>query len=374
MQRYPIAVLGAGPAGRNYIKELAKEWSLEVVGFTNRSPEPRAVVSAETKVPGFTDFAELMAKAARKPAMVVIATANTTHKDFAIQALQAGLHVFCEKPMAMNLDDCQTMLLAEQRSGKVLQIGFEYRYGTVTGRIKELLDQGFFGDLRSLDVTDSRGHWWPETPDTPVEKVWRLNRAIGGGPILHCGIHELDLMRHYAGEVTALQAFVSPRSIPFYPDQAPDHLNLQLRFASGATGSFTLYHTIAPTWYRPLAPHTPNYHQVPGHGLDFTLSGTGGSALVNVYRDQIHLSRYDVAERETRFIRTEHYDHQNGNASHHNTTRMIIDFAHRVRDGRGAIHSAEDSLKTTRLGFTADAAVQEALKTGWASGVISLAG
>ena len=101
-------------------------------------------------------------------------------------------------------------------------------------------------------------------------------------------------------------------------------------------------------------------------------SGSGGCALVHVYQEEIHLSRYDVAERETRYLRTEHFGHQNGNASHHNTTRMIIDFAHRLRDGLGAIHSAADSLKTTRLGFAADAAVQEALKTGWTSGVVSL--
>ncbi len=372
MERYPICVMGAGPAGHNYLKSLLADWRLEVVGFTNRSVERRQRVAAETRVPGFADLAELLANAPRRPEAVVIATANPTHRDFAIAALEAGLHVFCEKPMAMNLPDCEAMLAAERASGRCLQIGFEYRYGTMTARLKELQEQGFFGETRCIDIVDSRGHWWPDNPDTPVERVWRLNPEIGGGPIIHCGIHELDLLRYYAGEVTALQAFVPQRSIGFYPEQIPDHVNLQLRFAGGCTGSFSLYHNIAPTWYRPLAPHTPNYHAVPGHGLDIVITGTGGSAVAEIYREQLHLNQFDYDEHETRYLRSEHFGHQHPNVSHHNTPRMIIEFCLRMRDGRSPLHSATDSFRTTKLGFAAENAVQQAIANGWSSDRIGL--
>ena len=367
MDTYPICLMGVGPAGRHYLKDLLRDWRLDVVGFTNRSEDRRHAVAAETGVPGFADLDALLAGVARRPQAVVIATANTTHKDFAIQALEAGLHVFCEKPMAMNLVDCQAMLEAERRSGKVLQIGFEYRYGTMTGRLRELIDCDQFGILRCIDVVDSRGHWWPDNPATPVEQVWRLNPAIGGGPIVHCGIHELDLMRYYAGEVAELQAFVPPRSIGFYPEHAPDHVNLQVRFASGCCGSFTLYHNIAPTWYRPLAPYVPDYHRVPGHHLDITVTGTKGSAVAEIYAEQLHINAFDYDEHETRYLRSETFGHQNPNASHHNTVRMIIEFCLRMRDGLGPLHSAEDSARTTALGFAAENAVQQALASGWAS-------
>lgn len=365
--RFPIAVLGVGPAGRNYLRDLLRVWDIEVVAFANRSADRRAAVAAETGVPGFSDLAELLGRAPRRPRVVVIASANPTHEAFTIEAMEAGLDVFCEKPMAMSLAGCRTMLDAERRTGRLLQIGFEYRYGTLTARVKELLDEGFFGELRSLDITDSRGHWWPERPDSPVEEVWRLNPERGGGPIVHCGIHELDLLRHYGGEVTALQAFVPPRSIGFYPAHAPDHVNIQVRFASGASGSFTLYHTIAPTWYRSVPPHNPNYHAVPGHGLDFALSGSAGSGTARIYQDELHLNRFDAANRETVYVRTERNIHQHPNAGHHNTTAMIVDFCRRLRTGQGVLHSAADSLRTTALGFAAEAAVQEAMQEGWSS-------
>ena len=91
------------PAGRNYINELRKVWDIEIVGFTNRSQERREAVATEMKLPGFSNLSELLEQAATKPRVVVIATANQTHEDFAIEAMQAGLDVFCEKPMAMTL-------------------------------------------------------------------------------------------------------------------------------------------------------------------------------------------------------------------------------------------------------------------------------
>ena len=101
--RFPLAVLGVGPAGRNYLRELLKVWDLEVVAFANRSQDRRAAVAAETGVPGFGDLRELLAKSPKRPRVVVIASANPTHEPFAIEALEAGLDVFCEKPMANSI-------------------------------------------------------------------------------------------------------------------------------------------------------------------------------------------------------------------------------------------------------------------------------
>ena len=242
----------------------------------------------------------------------------------------------------------------------------------MTNRLKELQGLGHFGDITSIDITDSRGHWWPNQPDEPVEDVWRLNPDIGGGPILHCGIHELDLMRYYAGEVAELQAFVPRNSIQFYPQHAPDHINLQVRFQSGATGSFTLYHNIGGTWYRSVPPFNPVYHQVPGHGLDIIITGNHGSAIANIYDEKLHLNTFDVANHETRYIRSETFGHQHHNVSHHNTPQMIVDFVRNIRDGKGVIHAAEDSYRTTIFGMKAEEAIQDAIATGWTSQRYSL--
>jgi predicted dehydrogenase len=369
MPRFPVCVLGAGPAGRNYIKQLQAVWDVEVVGFANRSDERRRAVAAETGLPGFAGLPELLRGVRTRPRLAVIATANATHKDLAIACLEAGLDVFCEKPMAMTRPDCEAMLAAEQRTGRVLQIGFEYRYGSMTERLTALRDGGWFGALTSVDITDARGHWWPERPDAPLAEVWRLNREAGGGPVVHCGIHQLDLLRHYAGEVAEVMAFTPPRSLPFYPADMPDHLRLQLRFVSGASGSLTITHNRGATWYRPIPQHQPNYHQVPGHGMDIVITGRAGGAIAQLYQEELHLLRYDVANRETVLERTESFHHHHPQASHHNTPGMIVRLARRLAAGDGALHSAADAYRTTILGLVCETAVQEALADGWRSGV-----
>jgi len=366
---YPVCIWGVGPAGSEYLRDLGGDSRFEIVGLINRSPERREAVSRKTGVPGFADLDDCLAGVERRPEVVIIATANPTHCEFACRALEAGCHVFCEKTMGMDEAEGRRMLAAEKASGRILQIGFEYRYGTMTARLRELLDQGFFGELTCLDITDSRGHWWPEPPDTPVEDVWRLNRAKGGGPIPHCGIHELDLLRYYGGEIERLQAFVPPKSLAFYPDDVPDHVKLEMRYASGAAASFTLYHTIAPTWYRPIPRHQPDYHAVPGHHLDLIVTGRQGSAYAEIYAERLHLNRFDVANRETVYLRSEDFGHQHPNASHHNTPKMIAEFCVRMRDGLPALDPAEDAFRTTRLGRICEDAVQEAIAAGWASSV-----
>lgn len=371
-ERFPICVWGAGPAGANFIRDLAKCWELEVVGFINRSPERRDLIAKQTQISGFASFEELLAAPIRRPRAVVIATANPTHADFACQAMEAGLDVFCEKPMGQNAAEAKRMMGVQKKTGRKLQLGFEYRFGTVTGRIKELCLEGVLGNLTSIDITDSRGHWWPESPTTDPKDVWRLNREIGGGPLLHCGIHQLDLMRYYGGDIVAVQAFVPPTSLSFYPAGIPDHLELQFRFRNGAAGTFRLYHLIAPTWYRSVPPHNPNYHQVPGHDMDVIITGRAGSLIAKIYKEEIHLNRFDVANRETVFVRTERFDHQHPNASHHNSTGMVLDFCRRCRDGQEVITPAEDAYQTSLLGWACEEAVQKAITDGWTSGPIRL--
>ncbi|MFM2092315.1 MAG: hypothetical protein RLZZ127_2804, partial [Planctomycetota bacterium] len=304
---------------------------------------------------------------ATRPRLAVIASANTTHRDFAIEVMESGIDCFCEKPMAMTLEHCREMLGVSQRTGRALQIGFEYRYGSMTARITELLRLGTFGDLRSIDIIDSRGHWWPDSPDTPVEQVWRLNREIGGGPLLHCGIHQLDLIRGYGGEVAEVQAFVAPQSLAFYPKDIPDHLTLHLRLVSGAVASLTIQHNLGSTWYRPSPPWVPKYHEVPGHFMDIRLTGTGGAAIAELYGERLHIARYDVANRETVLDRTETFHHHSPARTHHDTPGMIIETARRLAAGRGVMHDALDSYRTTVLGMACEEAVQEALASGWTS-------
>ena len=111
----------------------------------------------------------------------------------------------------------------------------------------------------------------------------------------------------------------------------------------------------------------PKYHTVPGHHLDLILAGTAGCAYARIYGEEVHLASYDTELRETRYLRTEKYDHHHPDVTHHNMSGMAIDFMLSVAAGHGALHSAEDSFKTTRLGLVAQEAIDQAIASGWTS-------
>jgi predicted dehydrogenase len=81
---------------------------------------------------------------------VVIATPNYTHKQIAVDALNGGLHVLCEKPMTTNLADARAMVAAVHKSGRVFGIGQQMRYATVYHKARELLKSGAIGELKCM--------------------------------------------------------------------------------------------------------------------------------------------------------------------------------------------------------------------------------
>ena len=99
-------------------------------------------------VAGFTSLEALMAV---HPDITVslIANNNDRHREAAIESLERGLHVYCEKPMAPTLAESREMLEAEEKSSGTMQIGFEYIHSQMPVRVRELQDEGFFGEVIS---------------------------------------------------------------------------------------------------------------------------------------------------------------------------------------------------------------------------------
>ena len=88
-EKYPVAIWGVGPAGGNYLRAMCQGLAFDVVGLINRNEERRNAASKQTGVPGFADLQDLLKSGVTKPKMLVIATANPTHKAFTIEALES---------------------------------------------------------------------------------------------------------------------------------------------------------------------------------------------------------------------------------------------------------------------------------------------
>ena len=346
-----VGIIGGGRVGEAFVRDLKTESGIAVVGLTSRTPARCHELNARYGVPAFPDIPSLLQL---RPAVVCVANATEDHAPATMAALTAGANVYCEKPMALTLADCEAMVAAEKQSGRQLQIGFEYRHGTMTARLRELVRAGYFGDLTWASVLDSRGHWWSDAPDAPADQIWKLDRRRGGGIIFHCGIHQLDMIRCYLGPIVEITAFRPPQhALPYYPADVPDNVTLMLRAKTGAVCNFQVFHNRAPTYYREVPRFNPDWRQVPGHEFSVTLVGTQGSCLMQIYEEKLHLFRFDHAIKDTLFDWTEVFSPQRADKSHHDMHGLLMKF---IRTGQ-ALDPATDALETMRLAFAAEEAI-----------------
>lgn len=149
--------------------------------------EPTAKAAAEKySVPGiYTDYREMIAK--ENLDAVSVATPNKYHKQPTIDALKAGLHVLCEKPLGMNADECREMCATARDTGKILQVGLNSRFGGAPKWLKTYAENGGLGDVYYARAQAIRRR------GTPGWGVFIDKEQQGGGPLIDIGVHILDV-------------------------------------------------------------------------------------------------------------------------------------------------------------------------------------
>ena len=147
--------------------------------------------------------------------VVDVSVPTDLHAEIAIAAAEAGKHVFCEKPIALDSDQARRMLEAAQRTGVVHYLNHNYRRTPAVMLAKQLIDEGFVGRIfhwRGAYLQD-----WIVDPSFPL--TWHLQREhAGAGPHFDLGSHNVDLARFLVGEITSVSAmtasFVRERPLP----------------------------------------------------------------------------------------------------------------------------------------------------------------
>jgi len=139
----------------------------------------------------------------------IISTVPTyLHKEIAVYALSKGIHVFSEKPMALTLDDCEAMLLAAQENKKQLMIGQCLRFHPAYKKVKEFIDSGVYGKVRSayFERISQLPRWtWNN---------WILDPAQSGGCILDMHIHDVDLINWFFETPSSLRSTINSSKVP----------------------------------------------------------------------------------------------------------------------------------------------------------------
>lgn len=184
-----VGIIGCGGiANGKHMPSLKKVENCEMVAFCDIIPE-RAQKAAEqygaegAKV--FTDYKELLAMDCID--VVHVCTPNRSHSFITVDALEAGKHVMCEKPMAINSAEALKMLEAAKRTGKKLSIGYQNRFRDDSLYLKKEAEDGTFGDIYYAKATAVRRR------AVPTWGVFLNEYEQGGGPLIDIGTHALDL-------------------------------------------------------------------------------------------------------------------------------------------------------------------------------------
>lgn len=184
-----IGIIGCGGiANGKHMPALAKVADAEMVAFCDIIPERAEKAAKEFGTPDakvYTDYKELL----KDPTIDVVhvCTPNRSHSFITVNALEAGKHVMCEKPMAINSVEAQKMIDAAKRTGKKLSIGYQNRFRDDSLYLKKEAEDGTFGEVYYAKATAIRRR------AVPTWGVFLNEYEQGGGPLIDIGTHALDL-------------------------------------------------------------------------------------------------------------------------------------------------------------------------------------
>jgi predicted dehydrogenase len=221
-----------------YLPALQNHPMADVVAICGRKEFTTNEIADRWKIPGrYTDVSKMFASETLDA--VIIATANDSHHAYTMQALEKGLHVLCEKPLALSYKDAKAMADLAEAKGLVTMIPFTYSFMPTARYLKELIDSDYLGKPYHLNMRYYTGY------GRTSDYIWRFDKAIAGsGAVGDIGSHFLFLAYWFFGEITGVfarldtlveHAKTTPDGKPY--EVADDTAMLILKFKNGAQGS-----------------------------------------------------------------------------------------------------------------------------------------
>jgi len=260
----------------------------------------------------YADWRELLRD--REIDAVYVATPVRLHAEQAVAAAEAGKHVLCEKPMALDLAGCERMLAAAHSHGVRLGVAYYRHHYPAVARLRELIASGEIG----RPVLARAEAFEPFDPPPGHPRSWLLRKAeSGGGPMMDFGCHRLEVLLDLLGPIEETRGFLS--NVRFREREVEDTAVAHLRFRSGAQAVLTVTHAASER----------------RDTLD--VFGTDGSAHVAVLNEGgLRIVTADGTREER------HPPHANLHQP------LVEDFVAAVRDGRDPAVTGEIGLEVSR--------------------------
>jgi len=227
MKLLKVGIIGAGRIGSLHAKSITYNVpSAKVIGITDVNKKGLKELADTLGIDKiYEDYKEMLAD--KDIDAVLICSSTDTHADIAVEAANAGKHIFCEKPVDLTPEKVRAVIEAVEKAGVKLQVGFNRRFDHNFANVKKMAAEGKIGDVHIVKLT-SRD---PAPP--PAEYS-----AVSGGMFLDMTIHDFDMARFLAGsEVTEVYANATCLVDPAIGEAGDvDTAVISLKFENGAVG------------------------------------------------------------------------------------------------------------------------------------------
>ncbi len=336
-----VGVVGLGYAGTTHAESYLRIPGVEVVALAGKEPDRLVHLGQTLGIPHlFDDWHDLVAM--DELDIVSVATPNALHAPISIAALDAGKHVFCEKPLAITADEARRMGDAAARADRVLEVAFNHRRRADVQYLKRYLDEIGIGEIYHVRAT------WKRRAGIPGLTSWFTSKTLaGGGALIDLGPHVLDIVLFLLDEphVTTVSA-VTHGALGRAGYGAMDK---GAQFAGGHT-SFEV-EDLASALLRTDRGTSIQYeiswagHTADDEDISIELLGVEGGArlLVKRYASDGTLTIYrDIAGEAVDITPHVHVEDKG-----HPT--VIGEFVRTVRSGRWAGHHGEDAVHRTEI-------------------------
>jgi scyllo-inositol 2-dehydrogenase (NADP+) len=225
-----VGVVGLGKMGLSHLAIINALDDFEVVGICDNAPLVGGVIEKYGKLKHVADYDALLALP--NIDAVVIATPTIAHAGMVTQALERGLHVFCEKPLTLTATESRTLGALAAEKGKVGQVGYHNRFVGTFGEMQRLIAGGAIGQVSHV-LAEAYG----PVVTKPSKPTWRGKAGQGGGCLYDYAAHPLNLVNWMFGEPEAVTGAVLKSGFSVEVD---DEVYATMKFAEGVTGQLSV--------------------------------------------------------------------------------------------------------------------------------------
>lgn len=276
---------------------------------------------------------------------VVVLTQDYLHKQHAIDVLEAGKHLYLEKPMAITIEDCDEILKAWKKSGKKMLMGFNMRYMPMYQKMKEIIDEGLIGEVKAIWVRHFVG-----SGGQAYYQDWHRNSKFTNSLLLQKGSHDLDIIHMLAASYTKkVSAF---GSLDFYNDPKNfnnDRLTNQTDFPIDVEDNNVLIMEMQ----NGIKASYMQCHFTPDYSRNYTVIGTKGRIENDDQAGTITLTKRLMKESTIWHIK--HTDNVHGGADNH----IVEGFLNHLLNDEQPAASPNDGRMSVAVGVKATESLRE---------------